>query len=130
MRQTGFAEQAGDNTGRDENPDQEALELAEHNPKRADGFAFLQFVRAAGRKALRRFLRREPNRRGLKPAQHILSRLAVPSCVRRLCGEPLAICGQKAVSRWVCTNRIVHAFPFGCCFDDRCIRFSINLSNG
>ena len=39
-----FAQQAGDDTGGDENPDDQALELAEKNLEQADAFAFLQPV--------------------------------------------------------------------------------------
>ena len=57
-----FAQHAGDDTGRDENPDDEALELAEENLQRADALAFLQFVRAVSREALCCFLRRQSGR--------------------------------------------------------------------
>ena len=80
-----FTEEAGDDTGGDENPDDEALELAEENLERADGFAFLQFVRAVDREPLRRFLRRETIRSGSQLGQHLLSRLAVPGFARRGC---------------------------------------------
>lgn len=44
-----FAQQAGDDTGGDENPDDKTLELAANNLERADGLAFFQLVRAASR---------------------------------------------------------------------------------
>ena len=82
-----FTEEAGDDTGGDENPDDEALELAEEHLQRADGLAFLQLVRAVGREPLRRFLRRESIRRGSKLGQHLLSRLAVPGFALWLFGD-------------------------------------------
>ena len=82
-----FAQHAGDDTGRDENPDDEALELAEENLQRADALAFLQLVRAIGREALRRFLRRESGRCGTELGQHLLGRLAVPGLASWLCGD-------------------------------------------
>ena len=53
-----FAQHAGDDARDNENPDNEALELAQENLERADTFAFFQLVRAVGREALRCFLRR------------------------------------------------------------------------
>jgi len=62
-----FTEETGDDTGGDENPDDEALELAEENLQRTDTLAFLQLVRAVDREPLRRFLRRESLRSAGKP---------------------------------------------------------------
>ena len=73
-----FAQHAGDDAGGDENPDDEALELAEENPQRADALAFLQFVRAVSREALRRFLRRKSGCRGAELRQHFLGGPVVP----------------------------------------------------
>ena len=61
-----FAQDAGDDAGTDENPYDEALELAEKDLERADALAFLQFVRAVGSKALHGFLRGKSRRCGAK----------------------------------------------------------------
>ena len=57
-----FAQHAGNDTGRDENPDDEAFELAEEYLQRADARGFLQLVRAVGREASCCFRRRKSGR--------------------------------------------------------------------
>ena len=78
MASTTSPSTAGDDTGRDENPDDEALELAEENLQRADALAFLQFVRAVSREALCCFRAESPVAAEAKMCQHFLGRLAVP----------------------------------------------------
>lgn len=62
------AQHAGDDPVRDENPDEEALELAEENLARADALAFFELIPTVGRELLRRFLSRESIRSGSEPA--------------------------------------------------------------
>ena len=82
-----FAQHAGDDAGHDENPDDEALELAEENLQRADALAFFQLVRAVGREALCCFRCRKSGRCGAELCQHFLGRLAVPGFSFWLCGD-------------------------------------------
>lgn len=58
----GVAQGAGDDTSRDENPEEEAFELAQENLQRADARAFGQLVWAVGREACGRVRRRESSR--------------------------------------------------------------------
>jgi hypothetical protein len=76
------AKDAGDNTGGDQNPNDQALELAKKHSTQTDAFALLQLVSAIECEAFRRFVRRQSGRRGAELCEHVLRRLAVPSVTR------------------------------------------------
>jgi hypothetical protein len=60
------AQHGGERTGSDENPNNEALELAEKDPQWTDALALFEFVRSVDLEAFRRIVRRQSGGRGTK----------------------------------------------------------------
>ena len=94
-----LTEQPGDGGRGNQNPDDQALELAQEELKWRDLPAFFQGVGAIGREPLFRFRGREPGSGGGHPCQNFRGRQGVPDLACRNWGDH-RFCAHAAVLPW------------------------------